>query len=135
MSCNRCRFSVICRSPSYSSSRFSHGPFSALDVLTAETLRTDFLDLWVGHTLPLKTVLLVTHNIEEAVLLCDRILILSSNPGRICAEILVPLAHPRDRLSPEFRAIVDEIYSTLTSRSLESIAASHGQPHGGLALA
>jgi len=85
-------------------------------------------------TLPLKTVLLVTHNIEEAVLLCDRILILSSNPGRICAEIPVPLAHPRDRLSPEFRAIVDEIYSTLTLRSLESIG-SHGQAHGGLALA
>jgi len=110
-------------------------PFSALDVLTAETLRTDFLDLWIGHSLPLKTVLLVTHNIEEAVLLCDRILILSSNPGRICAEIPVLLAHPRDRISPEFRAIVDEIYSTLTLRSLESIAASHGQPHGGLALA
>ncbi len=109
-------------------------PFSALDVLTAETLRTDFLDLWIGHTLPLKTVLLVTHNIEEAVLLCDRILILSSNPGRICAEIPVPLAHPRDRISPEFRAIVDEIYSTLTLRSLECIA-SHGPPHGGLALA
>lgn len=109
-------------------------PFSALDVLTAETLRTDFLDLWIGHTLPLKTVLLVTHNIEEAVLLCDRILILSSNPGRICAEIAVPLEHPRDRLSPEFRAIVDEIYSTLTLRSLESIG-SHGQAHGGLALA
>ncbi len=108
-------------------------PFSALDVLTAETLRTDFLDLWMGHQLPLKTVLLVTHNIEEAVLLCDRILILSSNPGRICAEIRIPLAHPRDRLGAEFRDIVDEIYSTLTLRSLESIRA-HGQPPGGLAL-
>ncbi len=108
-------------------------PFSALDVLTAETLRTDFLDLWMGRQLPLKTVLLVTHNIEEAVLLCDRILILSSNPGRICAEIPIPLAHPRDRLGAEFRDIVDEIYSTLTLRSLESIRA-HGQPPGGLAL-
>jgi len=108
-------------------------PFSALDVLTAETLRTDFLDLWIGRQLPLRTVLLVTHNIEEAVLLCDRILILSSNPGRICAEIPIPLAHPRDRLGAEFRDIVDEIYSTLTLRSLESIRA-HGQPPGGLAL-
>ncbi|MGO9513459.1 MAG: nitrate/sulfonate/bicarbonate ABC transporter ATP-binding protein [Steroidobacteraceae bacterium] len=108
-------------------------PFSALDVLTAETLRTDFLDLWIGHTLPLKTVLLVTHNIEEAVLLCDRVLILSSNPGRICAEIPISLAHPRDRLGEEFRGIVDEIYSTLTLRSLESIR-GHGQSLGGLAL-
>ena len=108
-------------------------PFSALDVLTAETLRTDFLDLWIGHKLPLKTVLLVTHNIEEAVLLCDRILILSSNPGRICADIPLPLPRPRDRLSAEFRGIVDEIYSTLTLRSLESIR-THGQPPGGLAL-
>ena len=59
-------------------------PFSALDVLTAETLRTDFLDLWTGHQLSTKAVLLVTHNIEEAVLMCDRILVLASNPGRIC---------------------------------------------------
>jgi NitT/TauT family transport system ATP-binding protein len=108
-------------------------PFSALDVLTAETLRTDFLDLWIGHKLPLQTVLLVTHNIEEAVLLCDRILVLASNPGRICAEIPITLAHPRDRLGAEFRAIVDEIYSILTLRSLESIR-NHAQPAVGVAL-
>ena len=108
-------------------------PFSALDVLTAETLRTDFLDLWIGHKLPLQTVLLVTHNIEEAVLLCDRILVLSSNPGRICSEVLIPLPHPRDRLSAEFRGIVDEIYSILTLRSLESIR-MHGQAPVGVAL-
>ena len=62
-------------------------PFSALDVLTAETLRTDFLDLWIEHQLPTKAVLMVTHNIEEAVLMCDRILVLASNPGHIAAEI------------------------------------------------
>jgi NitT/TauT family transport system ATP-binding protein len=107
-------------------------PFSALDVLTAETLRTDFLDLWMEHQLPTKSVLLVTHNIEEAVLMCDRILVLSSNPGRISAEIPVPLSHPRNRLAPDFRAIVDEIYSILTSRALASIKAL-GQLHGGLA--
>ena len=73
-------------------------PFSALDVLTAETLRTDFLDLWSEHQLPTKVVLMVTHNIEEAVLMCDRILVLASNPGRIAAEIQVPLPQPRDRL-------------------------------------
>ena len=98
-------------------------PFSALDVLTAETLRTDFLDLWTEHLLPTKSVLMVTHNIEEAVLMCDRILVLSSNPGRIAAEIPIPLSHPRNRLDEEFRAIVDEIYSILTARTVESIGA------------
>ena len=105
-------------------------PFSALDVLTAETLRTDFMDLWTGRQLPTHAALLVTHNIEEAVLMCDRILVLSSNPGRIAAEIPVPLPQPRDRLSAPFRDIVDEIYATLTSRSLESVAA-HGPLHAG----
>ena len=62
-------------------------PFSALDVLTAETLRTDFLDLWAAKKLPIKGVLMVTHNIEEAVLMCDRILLFSSNPGRLADEI------------------------------------------------
>jgi NitT/TauT family transport system ATP-binding protein len=56
-------------------------PFSALDVLTAETLRTDFLDLWIEHQLTTKAALIVTHNIEEAVLMCDRILVLASNPA------------------------------------------------------
>jgi NitT/TauT family transport system ATP-binding protein len=95
-------------------------PFSALDVLTAETLRTDFLDLWIEHQLPTKSVLLVTHNIDEAVMMCDRILVLSSNPGRVAAQITVPLPHPRDRSDPEFRTIVDQFYSILTSRSMES---------------
>jgi NitT/TauT family transport system ATP-binding protein len=106
-------------------------PFSALDVLTAETLRTDFLDLWIERQLPTKAVLMVTHNIEEAVLMCDRILVLSANPGRIAAEISVPLAHPRNRLDEEFRAIVDEIYSILTARMAEAIGAQ-SQVHGGL---
>ncbi|WP_310647702.1 ABC transporter ATP-binding protein, partial [Burkholderia cenocepacia] len=61
-------------------------PFSALDVLTAETLRTDLLDLWTQGRMPIKSVLIVTHNIEEAVFMCDRILVLSSNPGRVIAE-------------------------------------------------
>jgi NitT/TauT family transport system ATP-binding protein len=90
-------------------------PFSALDVLTAETLRTDFLDLWVEHQLPTRAVLMVTHNIEEAVLMCDRILVLASNPGHIAAEIAVPLAQPRNRPDAAFHDIVDEIYSILTS--------------------
>jgi NitT/TauT family transport system ATP-binding protein len=92
-------------------------PFSALDVLTAETLRTDFLDLWIERQLPIRSVLMVTHNIEEAVLMCDRILILSANPGRIAAELPVTLPHPRNRLDEAFHGIVDEIYSILTTRS------------------
>jgi NitT/TauT family transport system ATP-binding protein len=106
-------------------------PFSALDVLTAETLRSDFLDLWIERQLPTKSMLLVTHNIEEAVMMCDRILVLSSNPGRIAAEIPVPLSHPRNRLDTEFHSIVDEFYSILTSRTTESIGAQ-SQIHGGL---
>lgn len=91
-------------------------PFSALDVLTAETLRTDFLDLWNEERLPIKSVVLVTHNIEEAVLMCDRILVFSSNPGRIAAELPVPLSHPRSRHDPDFQALVERIYVELTMR-------------------
>jgi len=91
-------------------------PFSALDVLTAETLRTDLLDLWVEGRMPIKSILMVTHNIEEAVQLCDRILIFSSNPGRVAHEMRVELAHPRDRLDPAFRELVDEIYDLMTRR-------------------
>ncbi len=106
-------------------------PFSALDVLTAETLRSDFIDLWIQRQLPTKSVLLVTHNIEEAVLMCDRIFVLSSNPGRLAAEVPVLLPHPRDRGDAEFRGIVDELYATLTSRMTEAIGAQ-GKIHGGL---
>ncbi|MGB8364974.1 MAG: nitrate/sulfonate/bicarbonate ABC transporter ATP-binding protein [Rhizomicrobium sp.] len=91
-------------------------PFSALDVLTAETLRTDLLDLWMEHRLPIQSILLVTHNIEEAVFMSDRILVFSSNPGRIAAEIQIPFPHPRNRLDPAFRQMVDDIYARMTSR-------------------
>ncbi len=107
-------------------------PFSALDVLTAETLRTDFLDLWVEHQLPTKSVLMVTHNIEEAVLMCDRLAVLSSNPARIAAEIPVTLPRPRDRLDQEFGNIVDNVYAVLTARTIATIGALK-QTHGGLA--
>jgi NitT/TauT family transport system ATP-binding protein len=93
-------------------------PFSALDVLTAETLRTDLLDLWTQRRLPIKSMLIVTHNIEEAVFMCDRILVLSSNPGRVVAEIQVPFPHPRNRLDPAFRRLVDDIYATMTARQI-----------------
>src|SRR6201986_4352561 len=102
-------------------------PFSALDVLTAENLRTELLSLWLEGRLPVKSVLMVTHNIEEAVLMCDRILVFSSNPGRVAAEIKVDLPHPRKRLDPTFRQLVDSIYARMTQRaeaktpSIESI--------------
>src|SRR6201996_1425216 len=92
-------------------------PFSALDVLTAETLRTDIIDLWIEGRLPIKSILMVTHNIEEAVLMSDRILILSSNPGRIMHEIKVTLPHPRNRDDPRFRQQVDDIYGRMTARA------------------
>jgi NitT/TauT family transport system ATP-binding protein len=91
-------------------------PFSALDVLTAETLRTDFLDLWSEGQLPIKAVILVTHNIEEAVQMCDRILLFASNPGRILLELKVDLPHPRNRQDPAFRALVERIYVAMTAR-------------------
>ena len=101
-------------------------PFSALDVLTAETLRTDLLDLWSEGRMPIKSILIVTHNIEEAVLLCDRILVFSSNPGKVVAEIKVDLPQPRDRLDPAFRQLVDDIYSRMTARPVASAPARDG---------
>jgi NitT/TauT family transport system ATP-binding protein len=92
-------------------------PFSALDVLTAETLRTDFLDLWSEGRMPIKGVILVTHNIEEAVLMCDRVLVFGSNPGRVLSQIEVTLPQPRNRLDPAFRELVERIYVEMTARA------------------
>lgn len=91
-------------------------PFSALDVLTAETLRNDFLDLWGEGQLPIKSVLLVTHNIEEAVQMCDRLLVFSTNPGRVVSEIPIDLPQPRHALDPRFRAVVERVYVEMTAR-------------------
>jgi NitT/TauT family transport system ATP-binding protein len=99
-------------------------PFSALDVLTAETLRTDFLDLWGEGQLPIKSVLLVTHNIEEAVQMCDRMLIFSTHPGRVIGEIPVDLPQPRHAHDPRFRALVDRVYVEMTARP-------RGEPRAG----
>ena len=107
-------------------------PFSALDVLTAETLRTDFLDLWDARQLSTRAVLMVTHNIEEAVLMCDRILVLGAAPARIEAMLNVPLPHPRSRHDPAVQAIVGKIYATLTTRIADATA---GQEATGSALA
>jgi NitT/TauT family transport system ATP-binding protein len=110
-------------------------PFSALDVLTAETLRTDLIDLWMEGKLPVKSVLMVTHNIEEAVLMCDRILVFSSNPGRVANELKVPFPHPRNRLDPDFRQLVDDIYGIMTRRPPVGPKAATAVPVSPLATA
>ena len=109
-------------------------PFSALDVLTAETLRTDFLDLWSEGRMPIKGVVLVTHNIEEAVLMCDRILVFGSNPGRILSEIKVTLPQPRNRLDPSFREQVERIYVEMTARPGEAGASTRTERFPGLGI-
>ena len=89
--------------------------FSQLDVLTAETLRNDLLDLWLERRIPTKAILMVSHNIEEAVDMADRILIFSSDPGRLSAEVPVRLPQPRSPDNPAFRQIVDQVYTLLTT--------------------
>ncbi|WP_329056251.1 nitrate/sulfonate/bicarbonate ABC transporter ATP-binding protein [Amycolatopsis sp. NBC_01488] len=91
-------------------------PFSALDVLTAENLRGELMSLWHRDSFPTKGICIVTHNIEEAVLLADRILVLGANPGHIRAEITVDLARPRSRKTPAFEMLVDQLYDLLTGR-------------------
>ncbi len=93
---------------------FMDEPFSALDVLTAENLRSELLELWENKKMPTRAVFLVTHNIEEAVLLGDRIVVLGKNPGRIRTDFRVDLPRPRDRKHPRFTKIVDYIYQVLT---------------------
>src|SRR6202030_4634058 len=93
---------------------FMDEPFSALDVLTAENLRSELLELWAKKTMPTKSIFIVTHNIEEAVLLADRIIVLGRNPGHIRTDFKVQLAQPRDRKSEPFTQLVDYIYKVLT---------------------
>jgi NitT/TauT family transport system ATP-binding protein len=99
---------------------FMDEPFSALDVLTAENLRGELLELWVGKKIPTRSIFLVTHNIEEAVLLADRVIVLGRNPARIRADFRVPLRQPRQHTSAEFLLYVDYIYKLMTQPQLES---------------
>ena len=102
---------------------FMDEPFSALDVLTAENLRSELLELWLGKKLPISTIFIVTHNIEEAVLLADRVIVLGRNPGRIRVDFEITLSHKRDRKSKGFVEFVDYIYTVLTQPEAD-IAAS-----------
>jgi NitT/TauT family transport system ATP-binding protein len=96
-------------------------PFSALDVLTAENLRFELLDLWLERRIPTQAILIVTHGIEEAVIMADRIIVLGRNPGRIRADLPVTLPHYRDRKHPTFQALVDRVYTIITNPELEKI--------------
>lgn len=91
--------------------------FSALDVLSAESLRGELLELWSGGTIPTKAILMVTHNIEEAVLMADRVVVMDKQPGRIIAHQNIPLAYPRQRKSPEFLDILDHVYALLAGQT------------------
>jgi NitT/TauT family transport system ATP-binding protein len=103
---------------------FLDEPFSGLDILTAENLRTDLLDLWIDEKIPIKAMLLVTHSIEEAMMLADRIIILGKNPGRIVEEISVNIPHWRDKDHPDFAKLLDSIYGSMMGRK----SAKTGQP-------
>ncbi|HKE22526.1 MAG TPA: nitrate/sulfonate/bicarbonate ABC transporter ATP-binding protein [Bryobacteraceae bacterium] len=113
---------------------FMDEPFSALDVLTAENLRQELLELWEDHKMPTRAVFLVTHNIEEAVLLADRVVVLGKNPGRIRTDFRISMSRPRDRHSHLFLETVDYIYRVLTHPELvpegqpEPEAATDGAP-------
>jgi NitT/TauT family transport system ATP-binding protein len=102
---------------------FMDEPFSALDVLTAENLRSELLELWEKKTIPTKSIFIVTHNIEEAVLLADRIIVLGRNPGHIRTDFKNALTQPRDRKTPAFEQIVDYIYKVLTRPEIAPAAA------------
>lgn len=106
-------------------------PFSALDVLSAEALRGELLELWTAGDIPTKAILMVTHNIEEAITLADRIVVMGKDPGHVVADLTVDLPHPRHRKSSEFIAKVDLIYATLagqTETELLELGTAPGEP-------
>jgi NitT/TauT family transport system ATP-binding protein len=98
---------------------FMDEPFSALDVLTAESLRRELMELWMKDQMPTKSIFLVTHNIEEAVLLADRVVVLGTHPAKIRADFRISLSQPRDRKTAEFLIYVDYIYKVMTQPELE----------------
>ncbi|MGA2087569.1 MAG: nitrate/sulfonate/bicarbonate ABC transporter ATP-binding protein [Stellaceae bacterium] len=105
-------------------------PFSALDVLTAETLRGDMMDLWLAKRIPTKGMIIVSHNIEEAVEVSDRIIIFGSDPGCIRNEIPISLPRPRSQSDPAFRRIVDEVYTLMTTVQGAEAARRRAEPIG-----
>jgi len=112
---------------------FMDEPFSALDVLTAETLRGELLELWLEKKIPTRAIFIVTHNIEEAVILADRIIVLGRNPAHIHAEFSVNLPYPRDRKEARFVELVDMIYRALTKQDHPELAVAGAQVNGAAA--
>ncbi len=108
-------------------------PFSALDVLSAEALRGELMELWLGRAIPTQAILMVTHNIEEAVLMADRIVVMDKDPGRIVTELTVELPYPRHRKDPAFQALIDRVYAAVAGKTeieekaLESMPGLPGQ--------
>ncbi len=106
-------------------------PFSALDVLSAEALRGELMELWLNKKIPTKAILMVTHNIEEAVFMADRIVIMGKDPGHIVTEIAVTLRHPRQRKDTAFQSLVDKVYAAVAGQSKpkeEALGTQPGQP-------
>jgi NitT/TauT family transport system ATP-binding protein len=104
-------------------------PFSALDVLSAEALRGELLELWTGGRIPTRAILMVSHNIEEAVFMADRIVVMDKGPGRVVADFRVTLPHPRERKAPPFLEVVDRIYAILAGQT-EPEHIEHGTAPG-----
>ncbi len=104
-------------------------PFSALDVLSAEALRGELLELWTGGHLPTKAILMVSHNIEEAITMADRIVVMGKQPGHIVTEVMVDLPRPRTRKDPGFEALIDRIYAAIAGKT-EPEASEVGTPPG-----
>jgi NitT/TauT family transport system ATP-binding protein len=96
---------------------FMDEPFSALDALTAITLREELLDMWQAPGMPVHTMVMVTHIIEEAVELADRVIVMAATPGRIVADLNVELARPRDKRTEAFNAMTDRIFSLIEERA------------------
>jgi NitT/TauT family transport system ATP-binding protein len=105
-------------------------PFSALDVLSAESLRGDLLELWTTGRIPTRAILMVTHNIDEAVFMADRVIVMDKDPGRVVADLPIGLPHPRGRKSPDFLAVVDRVYATLTGETAAEPVELGGAPGG-----
>lgn len=108
-------------------------PFSALDVLSAESLRGELLELWLNGKIPTRAILMVSHNIEEVVLMADRVIVMDKSPGRVIADMEVNLAHPRQRKSPEFQAVIDQVYALLAGQTQPEhieLGSAPGEPGG-----
>jgi NitT/TauT family transport system ATP-binding protein len=105
-------------------------PFSALDVLSAESLRNELMELWQNKSIPTQAILMVTHNIEEAVLLADRIVVMGKDPGHVVTEFSVTLRQPRQRKDTAFQALVDKVYAAVAGKTdtRETLGTAPGQP-------